>query len=38
MSAKVIEAECSVLVSEDMQNGMLIDDRWRIVNPCLPLN
>lgn len=36
--ASAIEAECSVLVSEDMQNGMLIDDRLRIVNPFLPLN
>ena len=36
--ASAIEAECSVLVSEDMQNGMLIDDRLSIINPFLPLN
>lgn len=36
--ASALEAQCSVLVSEDMQNGMLIDDRLRIVNPFLPLN
>jgi len=36
--ASAMEAGCSVLVSEDMQNGMLVDDRLRIVNPFLPLN
>jgi predicted nucleic acid-binding protein len=36
--ASALEAQCSILVSEDMQNVMLIDDRLRIVNPFLPLN
>jgi len=36
--ASALEAECSILVSEDMHNGMLIDERLRIVNPFLPLN
>ena len=38
IEASALEAQCSILVSEDMQNGMLIDDRLRIVNPFLPLN
>ena len=34
--ASALEAECSILVSEDMHNGMLIDERLRIINPFLP--
>jgi len=33
IAASAIEAGCDVLWSEDMQNGMVIDDGLRIVNP-----
>jgi predicted nucleic acid-binding protein len=31
--ASALEAGCQVLWSEDMQNGMIIEKRLRIVNP-----
>ncbi|HEX7026317.1 MAG TPA: PIN domain-containing protein [Gammaproteobacteria bacterium] len=31
--AAALLAECDILYSEDMQNGLLIDDRLRIKNP-----
>jgi len=31
--ASAIEAKCDILYSEDMQNGQLIDDTLKIVNP-----
>jgi predicted nucleic acid-binding protein len=31
--ASALQAECDTLWSEDMQDGMLIDGRLRIVNP-----
>jgi predicted nucleic acid-binding protein len=33
--ASALAAGCSVLYSEDMQNGLVIDDRLTIVNPFL---
>lgn len=33
MIAAALRADCAVLYSEDMQNGMAIDARLRIVNP-----
>ena len=33
MIAAALRADCSVLVSEDMQDGMVIDRRLRIANP-----
>jgi predicted nucleic acid-binding protein len=33
MVAAAIRADCNVLFSEDMQDGMTIDGRLRIVNP-----
>jgi predicted nucleic acid-binding protein len=34
--ASALAAECTVLVSEDMQDGMVIDERLRIANPFIP--
>lgn len=31
--ASALHAECDILWSEDMQHGMVIEDRLRIVNP-----
>lgn len=31
--ASALEANCSVLFSEDMQNGMLVEERLTIINP-----
>ena len=31
--AAALEASCTVLYSEDMQNGLLVDQRLRIMNP-----
>ena len=31
--AAALLAECDTLISEDMQDGLVIDDRLRIVNP-----
>lgn len=31
--ASALEAECDTVWSEDMQDGMLVDERLRIVNP-----
>jgi predicted nucleic acid-binding protein len=31
--ATALEAGCSVLYTEDLQNGQIIDDRLRICNP-----
>ncbi len=31
--ASALEAGCDILYSEDMQNGLIIDNRLRIVNP-----
>lgn len=31
--ASALQAECATLWSEDMQHGMLIDERLRILNP-----
>lgn len=31
--ASALEAGCSILYSEDMQNGLVIENRLRIVNP-----
>lgn len=31
--ASSLEADCTVLYSEDMQNGLMIGNRLRIVNP-----
>ncbi len=31
--ASALEANCDILYSEDMQNGLLIENRLRIVNP-----
>ena len=33
IAAAAIQAECDTLWSEDMQDGMLLDGRLRIVNP-----
>jgi predicted nucleic acid-binding protein len=33
--ASALEAECDILYSEDMQNGQVINDSLRIVNPFL---
>jgi len=33
--AAALEAGCSILYSEDMQHGQVIDDRLTIVNPLL---
>jgi predicted nucleic acid-binding protein len=34
--AAALAADCDTLWSEDMQNGMVVDDRLRIVNPFEP--
>lgn len=34
--AAALDADCSVLWSEDMQDGMLVEDRLRIVDPFRP--
>ncbi|ACT91646.1 PIN domain-containing protein [Dyadobacter fermentans] len=31
--ASALEAQCDILYSEDMQNGLVIDNRLEIVNP-----
>lgn len=33
MIASAVRAECSILWSEDMQHGLVIDERLRIANP-----
>ncbi len=33
ISASALDAECDRLWSEDMQDGMVLEDRLRIVNP-----
>ena len=33
IAASALEANCDTLWSEDMQHGMVIDDRLRIINP-----
>jgi predicted nucleic acid-binding protein len=33
IAASALQADCDTLWSEDMQDGMLLDDRLRIVNP-----
>lgn len=33
IAAAALDAECDVLWSEDMQDGLIIDDRLRIANP-----
>ena len=33
--ATALENDCDILYSEDMQHGMLIDERMRLVNPFL---
>jgi predicted nucleic acid-binding protein len=33
IAAAALDADCDTLWSEDMQHGMLLDDRLRIVNP-----
>ena len=33
MIAAALRADCDVLFSEDMQDGMVVDERLRIVNP-----
>lgn len=34
--AAALQANCDTLWSEDMQHGMLVDQRLRIVNPFKP--
>jgi predicted nucleic acid-binding protein len=36
MVASALEARCTILYSEDMQNGQVIDQRLTIRNPFLP--
>lgn len=31
--AAALESDCSVLYSEDMQDGLLVDERLRVLNP-----
>jgi predicted nucleic acid-binding protein len=33
--ASALEADCNILYSEDMQHGLVIDDRLTIINPFL---
>ena len=33
IAASALHADCDTLWSEDMQDGSLLDDRLRIVNP-----
>ena len=33
IAASALEADCDMLWSEDMQDGMVLEDRLRIVNP-----
>ena len=33
IAASALEADCDTLWSEDMQHGMVIDSRLRIINP-----
>ena len=33
--ASAIENQCSILYTEDMQNGQIIEDRLKIVNPIM---
>jgi predicted nucleic acid-binding protein len=33
IAASALHADCDTLWSEDMQHGMVLDDRLRIVNP-----
>jgi predicted nucleic acid-binding protein len=33
IAASALDADCDTLWSEDMQNGMVIDGRLRIVDP-----
>jgi predicted nucleic acid-binding protein len=34
--AAALQTECSTLFSEDMQDGLLIDERLRVRNPFVP--
>lgn len=36
VAAAALDADCDVLWSEDMQDGMVLDDRLRIANPFRP--
>jgi len=36
IAAAALQADCDTLWSEDMQDGMVLDDRLRIVNPFRP--
>ena len=36
--AAALEADCSILYSEDMQNGQIIEDKLKIVNPLYSSN
>jgi predicted nucleic acid-binding protein len=37
IAASALHADCDTLWSEDMQDGILLEDRLRIVNPfCAP--
>jgi predicted nucleic acid-binding protein len=33
IAASALEADCDTLWSEDMQDGVVLDDRLRIANP-----
>jgi predicted nucleic acid-binding protein len=33
IAASALHADCDTLGSEDMQDGIMLDDRLRIVNP-----
>jgi predicted nucleic acid-binding protein len=35
MIASALECNCDVLYSEDMQNGQIMEDKLKIVNPFL---
>jgi predicted nucleic acid-binding protein len=35
IAAAALDADCDTLWSEDMQNGMMLNDRLRVVNPFL---
>ena len=36
IAASALHAECDTLWSEDMHDGMVIEDQLRIANPCRP--
>lgn len=36
--AAALECQCSVLLTEDLQHGFVVDDRLRIKNPFVPCN